>query len=135
MSNLIFLFIVRHLKFLIPLSILEVISLEIGFLDPEINCRIEKSFGKFENRVWTDIDIQLDIKISVDQSCVLTALLYILKTWASYQNRAKIKSHQVTDFPTRHSCSSIAKTLSIEKLLIRDQLRCIEHLGRIEEIA
>lgn len=59
-----------------------------GTLDAEIvqrNGKATKSFACLENRVKSDGNITLNIKVKFYESYVLTALLYFSETWASYR--------------------------------------------------
>lgn len=92
-SLLTFLFRIRGLGMLIPLSTLEIFSLEMILwilkLIIELKKNPAKSSVKWENRSYSDRDISLNTEISIYQSCVLTAHLRSSKTRTIYRHHVK----------------------------------------------
>ena len=48
------------------------------------------SFGRLEDRVWSDGDLTIKTKMTVYETCVLTALLYALETLTIFQPQMKV---------------------------------------------
>ena len=117
-------------------------------LDAEVNHRVQKAtkaFGSLEQRVWSDRSITIRTKISVYQSCVLTSLLYSSETWTFYRRHIKILERVHQKFLRRilnikwQSLTPDSTVLqragisSIEKIIIKGQLRWAGHLVRMED--
>lgn len=119
-----------------------------GSLDAEVRQRISKasgSFGKLEDRVWSDRDLTLSTKLTVYETCVLSSLLYASETWTLYRSHIKLldRFHQQC---LRHILGikwenrvpdtevlSKAKTVSIAAIVTRNQLRWAGHLVRLDD--
>ena len=59
-----------------------------GTLNDEICLRISKArvaFGKLDKRLWGCHGIFLGTKVKVCNACVLSSLLYVCETWATYR--------------------------------------------------
>ena len=119
-----------------------------GSLDAEINNRIAKAsvaFGKLEKRVWLDHDITVNTKLSVYSTCVLSSLFYGSKTWTTYRRHIKrlerfhqnclrgIRKIHWSSFTPETLVLEKARTSSIEKKIILNQMRWLGHVVRIEE--
>ena len=119
-----------------------------GSLDEEIAFRIHKatkSFGALEGRVWSDRNINTHTKICVYQSCVLTSLLYSSETWTIYCRHVKLleRTHQKflrrilnikwDSFTPDTVVLERAKCCSIEQLIIRNQMRWVGHVRRMDD--
>ena len=119
-----------------------------GSLDAEILLRVfkaTKSFGALESRVWSDRDLTTNTKISVYQSCVLAALLYSSETWTTYRRHIKVleRVHQKflrrimnikwDTFTPDTQVLDKAKVKSIESLVIRNQMRWVGHVRRMDD--
>ena len=86
-----------------------------GSLDAEIHTRIQKAsvtFGKLEKRLWSGRGVTIRTKVTVYQTCVLTALLYSSELWTTFRHHLKwlemfhqytSTEHQVTIIDTTHS--------------------------------
>ena len=64
-------------------------------IDDEITSRISKAiatFGRLQQRLWSDHGISLSTRIDVYRRAVLTILLYESKSWAWYCRHAKKKT-------------------------------------------
>lgn len=107
------------------------------FFDSEINPRIEKvskAFQRFENRLGSDRGVTFKIKLSIYESCILTALLYSSGTWTTYWCHIKDleKFHQtflrrIPDIKRKSLTSDTlvlqqTNTTSIELILIHNQM-------------
>ena len=117
-------------------------------LDAEVNHRIHKAtkaFGSLEDRVWSDRSITIRTKINVYQSCVLTSLLYSSETWTFYRRHIKALERVHQKF-LRHilnikwqshtpdsSVLERAGSSSVEKIVIKNQLRWAGHLVRMDD--
>jgi hypothetical protein len=119
-----------------------------GSLDAEIKTRIQKgsvAFGKLEKRLWSDRGVTIVTKVTVYQTCVLTALLYSSEVWTTFRHHLKwlerfqqkclrrilnIKWQSMTPDTVvlqRASC------LSIEAMIINNQMRWAGHVVRMQE--
>ena len=86
-----------------------------GSLDAEIHIRIQKAsvaFGKLEKRLWSDRGVTSRTKVTVYQTCVLTALFYSSEVWTTFRHYLKCLErfhektsieHQVAIIDPRHS--------------------------------
>ena len=117
-----------------------------GSLDAEISYRVQKAsvaFGLLESRVWADRGISRRAKIKVYEACVLTALLYSSETWTTYRRHIRVLERFHQGCLRRilgikwQSCTpdtavlESAETCSIEKLLVRNQMRWVGHVLRM----
>ena len=114
-----------------------------GSLDAKIHSRIQKAsvaFGKLEKRLWPDRGVTIKTKVTVYQTCVLTALLYSSEAWTTYRRHLKwlesfhqkclrrilnIKWQSMTPDTVvlqRAGCSSI------ESMIINNQMRWAGHV-------
>ena len=119
-----------------------------GNLDAEIKKRISKasiSFGRLEDRVWSDGDLTIKTKMTVYETCVLTALLYASETWTIFQPQMKVleRFHQnclrrilqvkwQNHVPDTEVLSK-AGSVSITSRVMRNQLRWAGHLVRLDD--
>jgi len=119
-----------------------------GSLDEEIAFRIHKatkSFGALENRVWSDRNININTKLHVYQSCVLTSLLYSSEAWTVYRRHIKTleRTHQKflrrilnikwDSFTPDTVVLQRASACSVEQLIIRNQMRWAGHVRRMDD--
>ena len=61
-------------------------------LDAELDCRIGKAattFGRLRQRVWSNRDLSIKLKIRVYVACVLSILLYCSESWTTYRRQDK----------------------------------------------
>ena len=120
-----------------------------GSLDSEVHLRIAKAckaFGALEKRVWSDRGITLKTKLSVYESCVLTALLYSSETWTTYRRHIQVleRFHQkclrrILNIKWQSLTPDTivlqrANTSSLEMLLIRNQMRWAGHVTRMDDV-
>ena len=119
-----------------------------GNLDAEIKKRISKasiSFGRLEDRVWSDGDLTIKTKMTVYETCVLTALLYGCEAWTLYSSHVKLLEQfhqrclrQILNIKWYNRISNVkvlekARMPSIEAMLTQSQLRWSGHLVRMED--
>ena len=120
-----------------------------GSLDSEVHLRIAKAckaFGALEKRVWSDRGITMKTKLSVYESCVLTALLYSSETWTTYRRHIQVleRFHQkclrrILNIKWQSLTPDTivlqrANTSSLEMLLIRNQMRWAGHVTRMDDV-
>ena len=117
-------------------------------IDDEIQCRIQKaaaSFGLLQQRLWSRHGITSAVKVKVYTAAVLTILLYGGESWTLYQRHIK----QLEAFHARclrkilhvHWQDKIPNTeilersncVSIQAMLMRQQLRWTGHICRMED--
>ena len=61
-------------------------------LDAELDCRIGKAattFGRLRQRVWSNRDLSIKLKIRVYVACVLSILLYCSESWTTYRRQER----------------------------------------------
>ena len=119
-----------------------------GSLDAEIKQRISKassSFGRLEDRVWSDGDLTLKTKMSVHTTCVLSALLYASESWTLYQPQMKMleRFHQNClrrvlgiKWENRIADTEVlakAGITSVVTMIMQNQLRWAGHLVRLDD--
>jgi len=117
-------------------------------VDAEINHRIQQAaaaFGKLRSRVFQDRDIRIDTKLKVYRAIVITTLLYGSETWTTYRRHiaALEKFHQRClrrmmnikwqDKKTNISVLEQAATSSVESIIVKNQLRWVGHVTRMED--
>jgi hypothetical protein len=119
-----------------------------GRIDDEINRRISAasgSFGNLEQRLWRERGISLSTKVSVYRAVVLSSLLYGCETWTVYrQHLNKLTQFHMCclrhiariTWQQRISNEEVLQTCcipSIEKLILRAQLRWSGHVMRMDD--
>ena len=63
-----------------------------GSLDAEIHTSFKEAsvaFGKLEKRLWSDTGVTFKTKVTVYQTCVLTAILYSSEAYTTYHRHLK----------------------------------------------
>ena len=121
-----------------------------GNLDNEISHRISKvadAYGKLEERLRSRRDIKLKTKIGVYQACVLTALLFGCETWTFYRMHLRnlerfhqrclksIKKISWTLHVPDIEVLDKASLLSVESMIMKQQLRWSGHVVRLKILA
>lgn len=119
-------------------------------VDADIQHRLRcanASFGKLKGRVFNNRNLHLETKIMVYRTVVLTTLLYSSECWVTYRCHLKEleKFHQrslrfILNISWEDMCSNVsvlerAGCLSIEAMVIRNQLRWAGHVVRMKETA
>lgn len=115
-------------------------------IDDEITSRISKassSYGRLQQRLWSERGIKLSTKIQVYQAVVLSTLLYGCETWTQYRAHVK-KLEQFHMRSLRRICgiswrdripnTDVLKRCnigSIESVITRAQLRWSGHVARM----
>ena len=119
-----------------------------GSLDRKIASRISKAsqaLGSLRNRVLSEHNIRLSMKLKVYSAVVLSSLFYGCETWKLY--RRNIKKLELFHMRALHSMRGIrwqdhitnlevldkTKSTSIEVTIIKAQLRWVGHVIRTEE--
>ena len=117
-------------------------------IDNEIQYRLRcasSSFGKLRTRVFENHDIRTQTKMMVYSSVVLPTLLYASEAWTTYRRHIKTleKFHQRCirkilkikwqDHRTNDSVLEESNCLSIEALIIKNQLRWAGHVVRMKD--
>ena len=110
--------------------------------------RVQKAsvaFGKLESRVWSDRGITIRTKTSVYKTCVLTSLLYSSETWTLYRRHIKWleRFHQkclrrILNISWQSLTPDIfflqrSQCMSIETMIIHNQMRWAGHIVRMED--
>ena len=115
-------------------------------IDDEITARISKasaSYGRLQQRLWSERGIKLTTKIQVYQAVVISTLLYGCETWIQY--RAHIKQLEQFHLRCLRRICGISwrdrvpntevlrrcQTCSIESMVTRAQLRWTGHVARM----
>uniref|UniRef100_A0A803T403 Reverse transcriptase domain-containing protein n=1 Tax=Anolis carolinensis TaxID=28377 RepID=A0A803T403_ANOCA len=115
-------------------------------IDTEIQPHLSSAsaaFFRMKQRVFDDRDIRRDTKVLVYKAIVLPTLLYACETWTVYRHHTQLLEHfhqcclrkilQISweDRWTNVSVLEEAKTISIEAMLLRHQLRWTGHVVRM----
>ena len=101
--------------------------------------------GRLRTKVFLDYDIRTNTKILVYKAVVISTLLYTPETWTTYRQHLKtlenfhqrcLRSILKISWENRKTNVSVlneAKTTSIEAYIIKNQLRWIGHVVRMED--
>ena len=113
-------------------------------LDVEINARIGKAvtvMAKLNKRVWQNINLTINTRLKVYQSCVTSILLYGSETWTPYaRQEAKLNSfhlpqtnsgYHLQDRIPNTTVLEKAKCSNIHALLSQRRLRWLGHICRM----
>ena len=120
--------------------------------DAKIDCDVEnrlananKAFGRLYKRAWSNSELRLETKISLYKAIVLTTLLYGSESWVTYKHHVKLleRFHQRClrnilhikwwDFVSNIEVLEKAKINSIEALLLKNRLRWLGHVSRMDQ--
>ena len=117
-------------------------------LDREVSNRLAKagaSFGRLWVRLWSERGIKLPTKLAVYRAVILTSLLYGCETWTPYRKHVKaleqfnqrcLRKIMGISWEDRISNSEVlrrARSLGVEALIIKAQLRWVGHVVRMDD--
>ena len=117
-------------------------------LDVEITARIQAAscaVGRLKDRVFKCRDLTTETKLKVYNQCVIPIIMYGSETWTLYRHHIKklrtlqqrhlrfILNVKWTDYVTNDEVLERAKTEDIENILIRNRLRWLGHVVRMQD--
>jgi len=117
-------------------------------LDSEVKERIaaaSSSFGRLNEKFWSNRDLTINTKLSVFEACVMLTLLYASETWTTYQRHVNTleRFHQQclrqilgikwqSHTPDTDVLATSGST-TVAARLMRNQMRWAGHLVRMED--
>ena len=117
-------------------------------LDEELKARIQAAscaVGRLRQRVFECWELTPETKLKVYNQCVTPLLLYGSETWTLYRHHVKqlrtiqqrhlrfILKIKWDHFITNDEVLERAKTVDIETTLVRNRLRWLGHVGRMDD--
>ncbi|XP_069789966.1 uncharacterized protein [Narcine bancroftii] len=117
-------------------------------IDNEIDNRLAKAnnaFGRLHKRVWKNNQLKKHTKISVYRAVVIPTLLFGTESWVLYWHHLQLleRFHQRclhsilnihwSDFITNIEVLELAESASIESMLLKTQVRWVDHVSRMED--
>ncbi|PFX21964.1 hypothetical protein AWC38_SpisGene13525 [Stylophora pistillata] len=107
--------------------------------------KASSSFGRLFKRVWKNHSLHLITKIKVYRAIVIPTLLYGAETWTLYRRQVRLlkRFHQrclrsilnikLHDYMSSDDVLERAQLPSIESIVLKQQLRCADHVTRMED--
>ena len=116
-------------------------------IDSDVENRLSnasRAFGRLQNKIWKSHKLKQSTKISLYRAVVLTTLLYGSECWAVHKHHVKqldrfhqrclrnILNIKWWDFVPNDDVLLKANLVSIEAMILRNRLRWIGHVSRME---